>query len=110
VTSPVDPDDATNDGASIDRAVRRGPTSRGLWIVVGVLAATSLLLASRDQLPAPPVLVVVIGAIGIGLWRLADRGGRRAAGPITAPLEALVLIAAVVGAIVVFWAVFGWLE
>jgi hypothetical protein len=83
---------------------------RGLATVVVVLAATSLVLAWRNQLPAAPILLVVILALGLGLWWLADRGGRHQGSPIAAPLEALALVGAVLASIVVFWVVFGWLE
>ena len=83
---------------------------RGLAIVAAVLVATSLLLASRNQLPAAPVLVMVIAALGLGLWWLADRAGRHDGHPVAAPVEALLLIGAVVGAIGVFWLAFGWLD
>ena len=83
---------------------------RGMGLVIGVLARSALLLASRNQLPAAPVMVVVILAIGAVLWRLGDRGGRYRDRPVAAPVEAIALIAAVLGSIVVFWVVFGWLQ
>lgn len=83
---------------------------RGLGIVAAVLVATSLLLASRNQLPAAPVLVLVIAALGLGLWWLADRAGRHGRRPIAAPIEALLLIGAVIAAIGLFWLAFGWLD
>ena len=71
--------------------------------MLAILAVSSLLLAARGQLPAAPVFVLVIVAIGAGLWWLADRGGRYRDRPVAGPLEALMLVAATLGSIVVFW-------
>lgn len=84
---------------------------RGLGTVLAVLATTALVLTWRDQLPAAPIMVVVIAGLGFGLWWIADRGGLdRNDRPIGAPLQALLLLVAVFTAIVVFWVAFGWLE
>lgn len=107
MTQPGEPGDPR---LQPDRPSRGFPLGRGLLTVVAVLAATSLLLASRNQLPAAPVLILVILGLGFGLYSLADRGGRRRNNPVAAPLEALVLVGAVLASIGVFWVVFGWLE
>jgi hypothetical protein len=107
MTQPGEPGDPR---LQPDRPSRGFPLGRGLLTVVAVLAATSLLLAWRNQLPAPPVLILVILGLGSGLWWLADHGGRHGGSPVAAPVEALLLIAAVAASIVVFWVVFGWLE
>lgn len=107
MTEPGEPEDTTAEDPTY---VHPRPVRRGLWVVVGVLATTSLLLASRDQLPGAPVLIVVMVGLGFGLWWLADRGGRRNDRPVAGPVEALGLVAAVLAAIAVFWVVFGWLD
>ena len=107
MTEPGEP----NNPPAVPQSQRRGVLmGRGLWVVIAVLAITSLLLSSRGQLPGAPVFVLVIAALGLGLWWLADRGGRRHDQPVAAPAEALILIAAVVGSILIFWVVFGWLD
>jgi hypothetical protein len=84
---------------------------RGLWTVLAVLATTALVLTWRDQLPAAPIMVVIIALLGLGLWWIADRGGLdRDDRPIGAPVQALLLLLAVMGSIVIFWVVFGWLQ
>ncbi len=84
---------------------------RGLWIVLAVLATTALVLTWRDQLPAAPIMVVIIGVLGLGLWWIADRGGLDSnERPIGAPVQALLLLLAVMASIVVFWVAFGWLQ
>ena len=84
---------------------------RGLWTVFAVLATTALVLTWRDQLPAAPVMIMVIAGLGLGLWWIADRGGLdRNDRPIGAPVQALLLLLAVFAAIVVFWVTFGWLQ
>ena len=56
-------------------------------------------------------MIVVIALLGLGLWWIADRGGLdRDDRPLGAPLQALMLLVAVMAAIVVFWVAFGWLQ
>ena len=81
-----------------------------MWLVLGILGLSALVLAARNQLPAAPVMVVVIVGIGAALWWIGDRGGRMRDRPVAAPVAAVGLILAVLGSIVVFWVVFGWLE
>lgn len=107
MTQPGEPDDPRVQPQQPSRAF---PLGRGLLTVVAVLAATSLLLVWRNQLPAAPILIVVILGLGFGLWWLADHGGTRQGRPLAAPLEALALVGAVLASIGVFWVVFGWLE
>jgi hypothetical protein len=84
---------------------------RGLWIVLAILATTALVLTWRDQLPAAPVMMLVIAGLGFGLWWVADRGGLdRDDRPVAAPVQALLLLLAVFGAIAIFWVAFGWLQ
>jgi len=84
---------------------------RGLWTVLAVLATTALVLTWRDQLPAAPVMMVIIAGLGFGLWWIADRGGLdRDDRPVGAPVQALLLLLAVFAAIAIFWVAFGWLQ
>ena len=56
-------------------------------------------------------MMVVIVMLGLGLWWLADRGGLdRDDRPLGAPVQALLLLLAVLAAIAVFWVAFGWLQ
>ncbi len=112
MTDPVEPTDPDSTESDPDQAplAHPSPIRRGLWLVIGVLLATSLLLTSRNQLPAAPVLVVVMATLGFGLWWLADRGGTRKDRPVAGPVEALTLVGAVLASIVIFWVVFGWLQ
>ena len=84
-------------------ASRRGVFGKALVLVVGVLALSSLVLASRDQIPAAPVFILFMAAVGGGLWWLADRGGRHRDRPVAGPLEAIGLLAATLGALAMFW-------
>ncbi len=82
---------------------------RGLWIVIAVLATTALILTWREQLPAAPIMVVVIALLGLGRWWIADRGGLdRDDRPLGAPHQALLLLVADLAANAVFWVAFGW--
>ena len=83
--------------------VRRRASGGALWLVLGVLGVATLLLTVRGWLPAAPIFVVLIVLMGAGLWWFADRGGRHRDRPLAGPIEALLLLAAPLAAIVAFW-------
>lgn len=85
------------------RHERRRWSMLALQVVAVGLAVTGFGFTAGGILPGNPLFFLGTGALLWGLWRLADRGGRRrtAAG---SAMEAIGLLVATLGSVVLFFA------